>query len=306
MGPIVAIRDLRVTWTGPAATRAATSGGATLGAATSNSAIRGHSATGATTVLRGISLSIAAGEVVGITGETGSGRSTLLRCLVGIVPQLLPATVEGAIEVAGRDPRVTPVAEMARDVAIVLDDSEAQISQATVAEEVALGLESQAVPVGEMRTRVGEMLERVGLAGLGHRHPLTLSGGEQQRLAIACAVVMRPRLLLLDEPTANLDPRARRQLLGLITGLATDRSMTVVAVDHDVELLAEHADRIVVIEAGRVRFDGTPEVAFSALARSDPEASVPQVTSLAAILDPVGSPLPVTIDGAVRWFAARA
>ena len=168
MAPLVEIRDLSVTWT------------------------EGR-ATGTAIALDGISLTIDRGEVVGIVGETGSGRSTLLRCLIGIVPQLVSAVVGGMIEVAGRDPRVTPVAEMAGDVAIVLDDPEAQISQSTVAEEVALGLESLAVPVAEMRVRVGEMLQQVGLAGFEDRHPLTLSGGEQQRLAVACAVVVRPQ-----------------------------------------------------------------------------------------------------------------
>jgi energy-coupling factor transport system ATP-binding protein len=261
---------------------------------------------GAATALHDVSLSIDAGEVVGIVGETGSGRSTLLRCLIGIVPHLVPAAVEGDIAVAGRDPRVTPVAEMARDVAIVLDDPEAQVSQATVAEEVALGLENLAVPVAEMRARVRRMLEQVGLAGFEDRHPLTLSGGEQQRLAVACAVAVRPRLLLLDEPTGNLDPRAGRRLLGLVRDLAMERGITVVIVEHDVELLAEHVDRIVVLDAGRVRLDATPAAAFTALARSDPMASVPQVTAFAACLDPTASLLPVTTEGAVRWLAGRA
>ena len=243
---------------------------------------------------------------MGVVGETGSGRSTLLRCLIGIVPQLVPAVVEGAIAVAGRDPRITPVAEMARDVAIVLDDPEAQVSQATVAEEVALGLENLAVPVAEMRVMVREMLDQVGLAGFEERHPLTLSGGEQQRLAVACAVVTRPQLLLMDEPTGNLDARAGRHLLGLVRRLAVERGMTVVIVEHDVELLAEHVDRVVVLDAGRVRLDTTPAAAFSALARSDPTASVPQVTAFAARLDPDASLLPVTLEGAVRWLAGRA
>ena len=281
MAPLVEIRDLSVTWT------------------------EGRAA-GTAIALDGISLTIDPGGVVGIVGETGSGRSTLLRCLIGIVPQLVPAVVGGMIEVAGRDPRVTPVAEMARDVAIVLDDPEAQISQSTVAEEVALGLESLAVPVAEMRIRVREILEQVGLAGFEDRHPLTLSGGEQQRLAVACAVAVRPQLLLLDEPTANLDPRSARRLLGLVRELAAERGMTVVIVEHDVELLAEHVNRIVSLDAGRIRLDTTPAEAFSTLARSDREASVPQVTTLAASLGPAASLLPVTTEGAVRWLAGRA
>jgi energy-coupling factor transporter ATP-binding protein EcfA2 len=195
---------------------------------------------------------------------------------------------------------------MASDVAIVLDDPEAQISQSSVAEEVAVGLESLAVPVAEMRVRVHEVLEQVGLAGFGDRHPLTLSGGEQQRLAVACAVAVCPQLLLLDEPTANLDPRAGRRLLGLVRDLAAERGMAVVIVEHDVELLAEHVDRIISLDAGRIRLDATPTEAFSTIARADREASVPQVTALAASLDQDAPLLPVTTEGAVRWLAGRA
>jgi energy-coupling factor transporter ATP-binding protein EcfA2 len=117
---------------------------------------------------------------------------------------------------------------------------------------------------------------------------------------------VRPELLLLDEPTANLDPRAGRRLLGLVQQLAAERGMTVVIVEHDVELLAEHVDRIVSLDAGRIRLDAAPAEAFSALARLDCEASVPQVTALAAYLDPAVPLLPVTTEGAVRWLAGRA
>ena len=285
MGPLVAIRDLTVTWP------------------VSDSGADGSAGTPA---LAGITLTINAGEVVGVMGETGSGRSTLLRCLNGIVPHLVHATVEGAIDVAGRDPRVTPVAELARDVAIVLDDPEAQISQATVAEEVAFGLENLAVPVAEMRVRVHEALAQVGLAGFANRHPLTLSGGEQQRLAVAGAVAMRPRLLLMDEPTSNLDPRAARQLLRLVRRLAADGGMAVVIVEHDVELLAEHADRVIVLEGGRLAVDGTPEAVFATLAHMGRTTSVPPVTALAARLDPAATALPVTVEGAVGWLSGRA
>jgi energy-coupling factor transport system ATP-binding protein len=257
--------------------------------------------------LTGVTLSIAAGEVVGIVGETGSGRSTLVRALNGIVPRLVDARVDGRIDVAGLDPATTSVADMATVVAVVLDDAEAQMTQPTVADEVAFGLENLGVAVAEIRMRVAAALERVGLAGIAARHPLTLSGGEQQRLAIACAIAMRPRLLVMDEPTANLDPGSARRVFELARDVASMEPRTaVLIVAHDVELLAEHADRIVWIDRGRIRLDGPPGAVFAAIARTTSAMDVPAVTELCARLDVAAESLPVTVQQAVPWLRARA
>ena len=186
--------------------------------------------------------------MVGVVGATGSGRSTLLRTLMGIVPQLVPASVEGSLSVAGLDPSSTPVAAMAAVAALVLDDAEVQLSQLTVADEVAFGLENLGTPPAEMRRRVPEILERVGLAGFEERNPLSLSGGEQQRVAVACALVTRPRLLLLDDPASSLDPRTARTTFGLVTTLAAERGTAVLVATNDADLLAEHAGRLLVLD----------------------------------------------------------
>jgi energy-coupling factor transporter ATP-binding protein EcfA2 len=254
---------------------------------------------------------VAAGELVGVIGLTGSGKSTLLRCLAGIVPHLVPATVTGRIRVAGLDPRVESVGSMAGRVGLVLDDPDSQVSQPTVAEEVALGLESLAVPWSEMVSRVEAALEAVGLAGMGERSPATLSGGEQQRLAIACAMAMRPSVLAMDEPTANLDSGGSTAVYELARELSLDEGCAVLLADHDVERLAACADRVVVLDGGRVVADGPAGVV---LARADELAGrglrVPQVTELAALLAGSGTgasamPLPVTSDGAIDWLAGQ-
>ena len=278
----------------------------TGGAAISIDRLTFTHAQAATAALREVCLEIAEGELVGIVGANGAGKTTLLLALNGVVPHLLTGTRTGSVLVAGRDPVSTTVRDMARDVAMVFDDPAAQLSQPTVADEVALGLENLGVPWEAMGQRIGEALDAVGLAGLEARDPATLSGGEQQRLAIACAIAMRPRLLVMDEPTAGLDPAGRAAVYAIAARLNREDGITVVIADHAVEALAEHAHRIVVLDAGEVVLDGTPPAVFGALATT-PEhgAGVPEVTALAARLAPGGDrPVPVTLDEGAAWLAA--
>ena len=257
--------------------------------------------------LSGVTIEVAAGEYVGIIGLNGAGKTTLGLCLNGVVPHMLEAEVTGSLLVDGVDPRTRPVRDSARTVGIVFDNPEYQLSQPSVAEEVALGLENLGVAPAEMPARIAEALAFVGLYGLEDRSPFALSGGEQQRLALAAVLVMRPSILFLDEPTANLDPIGKADLLATVDRLHLERGMTVLVAEHEVEALAEHADRIVVLAEGRVALDGTPSRVF---ARVHQLAALglrpPQVTEFARVLDPLAHELPVTVGAAVAWLGARA
>jgi energy-coupling factor transport system ATP-binding protein len=254
--------------------------------------------------LGGIDLVVRVGEYVGIIGLNGAGKTTLGLCLNGVVPQLLPAEVDGRIDVAGSDPRQVPVREMAPSVGIVFDNPEFQLSQLTVAEEVAFGLENLGVDPSEMPARIGEALASVGLDGLEDRSPLELSGGQQQRLVIAAVIAMRPRILFLDEATSNLDPAGKDDVFE-IAGRLQREGMTVLIADHDVESLAQNADRIVVLDAGRIVMDGPPG---EVLGRVDELAAIglrpPQVTEFAHALRPTAIELPITVPAAVMWMDA--
>jgi energy-coupling factor transport system ATP-binding protein len=253
----------------------------------------------------GLDLEVATGEYIGIMGLNGAGKTTLGLCLNGVVPHALPAEVSGKLFVAGIDPRMRAVHDMARTVGIVFDNPEFQLSQLTVVEEVAFGLENLGVDPAEMPARIAEALALVGLEGVEERSPFSLSGGQQQRLALASVLVMRPTVLFLDEPTAYLDPVGKADVLAIADRLHGEGGMTVIVADHDVEALAEVADRIVVLDAGRVVMAGPPA---QVLARVDDLAlrglRVPQVTQFAHALRPDVRDLPVTVPGALAWLEA--
>jgi energy-coupling factor transport system ATP-binding protein len=256
--------------------------------------------------LSGVTLEVAAGEYVGIIGLNGAGKTTLGLCLNGVVPHMLEAEVGGSLLVDGVDPRTRPVRDSARTVGIVFDNPEYQLSQPTVAEEVAFGLENLGVAPAEMPARIAEALAFVGLDGLEERSPFALSGGQQQRLALAAVLVMRPSILFLDEPTSNLDPIGKAELLATVERIHRERGMTVLVAEHEVEALAEHADRIVVLAEGRVALDGAPGRVFAMV---DELAALglrpPQVTEFARALDPLARELPVTVGATVDWLGAR-
>ncbi len=264
-------------------------------------------AQGARPALSGINLEIARGEYVAVMGLNGAGKTTLGLCLNGIIPHMLMGEQTGQVRVDGKDPGIVVVREMARTVGIVFDNPEFQMSQITAAEEVALGLENLGVPAEEMPERIAAALRLVGLDGFEERAPMGLSGGQQQRLAIAAVLVMRPSILFMDEPTSNLDPLGKDEIFEIARHLNREEGMTVIVAEHEVEVLAEYADRIVVLHEGRIAMQGTPAEVLSRVAELDALGlRTPQVTEFAHALSGASADLPVTMDGTLRWLEARA
>lgn len=235
--------------------------------------------------LRSISLDIQKGEYVAILGLNGAGKTTFGLCVNGVVPTMLGGALEGTVTVAGLTVSDYAVREMAKVVGMVFDNPEFQMSQMSAAEEVALGLENSGVPYEEMRRIIPETLELVGLAGFEDRSPLALSGGQQQRLAIAAVLAMKPQILIMDEPTSNLDPIGKQEVFDMAAKLNRERGMTVIAIEHEVEVMARYADRVIVLDHGSVVMNGTPQEIFS---RVDDLAAlglrVPESAALATLL----------------------
>jgi energy-coupling factor transport system ATP-binding protein len=218
--------------------------------------------------VRGLDLRIAHGERVLLLGPSGAGKSTLLAALAGLLPEDSGES-EGSVEIDGLDPR------KARErVGIVFQDPETQLVMSRSGDDVAFGLENRGVPAGEIWPRVDEALARVGFPYPRDRSTAALSGGEQQRLALAGVLALRPGLLLLDEPTANLDPAGAALIRGAVAG-ALDADTTLLLVEHRVADALALVDRVVVLQpGGGVAADGPPGAVFAAHGTALAEAGV--------------------------------
>ena len=208
--------------------------------------------------LRGVTLSIGAGEFVAVLGANGSGKSTLARHLNAL---LLPS--DGHCRVRGMDTRDEALRwDIRQEVSMVFQNPDNQLIAAVVADDVAFGPENLGVPPAEIRRRVADALALVGMERYAQAAPHLLSGGQKQRIAIAGAIAMQTHALVLDEPTAMLDPRGRAEVLSAVERLHEEQGMTIVYITHFMEE-AIAADRIVLMDAGQVVMDGTPREIFS-------------------------------------------
>lgn len=254
--------------------------------------------------LDNVSLEVRKGEYVAIMGACGAGKTSLCLSMNGIIPHMMIGDMAGKVTVAGQDTAQTQVRELARTVGMVFDNPEFQLSQVTVREEIALGLENTGVPRDEMLRRINEVLAIVGLTGFQDRSPMELSGGQQQRLAIAAALAMYPRILVLDEPTSNLDPIGKEEVFAVAARLNRERGMTIVIAEQEVEVMAAYAHRIVVMSQGKIVLNGAPrEVMCQVEALDGYGTRPPQVTELAYRLERRGYPIkgyPVTLDQALE------
>lgn len=237
-------------------------------------------------VLRGVDLTVARGEFLALMGPTGVGKTTLCLALNGIVPQSTGGVISGEVTVLGHDARRTPVPELARHVGIVYQDPESQLFSATVEAEVAFGPENLGLPPGEIAERVAWALDVVGMRRSRGRPPTRLSGGQKQRVAIAAALAMLPQVLILDEPTAALDPLGRLEVFRVIEQLRSDRSMTIVMVSQDPEHVAAFADRVALMAEGRVVAEGAPADLFHRMELVDRVGvAAPQLAELSVALE---------------------
>ncbi|MDS1029110.1 ATP-binding cassette domain-containing protein [Bacillota bacterium LX-D] len=202
--------------------------------------------------LDNFNLEIMQGEFLVVIGENGSGKSTLCQCLNGIIPHGRGGSMEGKVMVHGMDTQKTSIIELAKVVGIVLEDPETQIFTTKVRNEVAFALENLRLPVNEIIERVNWALEGVGLQKFEDFHPQDLSGGQKQRLAIASVLAMRPKVIILDEPTSQLDPSAAKDILNLLVDLQKKYCLTIVLATHDLEEVAPMADRVCLLKEGKI------------------------------------------------------
>ncbi|MCI8469809.1 MAG: ATP-binding cassette domain-containing protein [Eggerthellaceae bacterium] len=221
---------------------------------------------GAEPVVRDVSLAIPDGCFVGITGPAGSGKSTLTYAVNGIIPHCYPGDFYGAVTVDGLDTVEASLTDISRLVGSVCQDIDSQMVATVVEDEVLYGLENFGVPRDEIPARVDEALAAMGISDLRHRTIDSLSGGQKQKVAVASVVALRPRVLVLDEPTAELDPASSVAVFDLLSRYAREHGTTVIVVEQKIALLSDYADMLVIVDGGQVRYAGAPD---EVLAHSD-------------------------------------
>ena len=201
-------------------------------------------------VLRDINLNVQPGEFLAITGPSGAGKSTLCQCLNGIIPHSYSGVIKGEVHVSGIRVRDSTVRQLCDHVGMMFQDPESQFIGMSVEEEVVFGPENLNLARDEIDHRMKWALNVVGMEGMRSKAPYELSGGQKQRVAIASALVMLPRILVLDEPTSELDPIGKAEVFSVVSELARDRNMTIIMVEHDTEEVAKYADRVILLEHG--------------------------------------------------------
>ena len=240
------------------------------------------------TALDGISLEIAVGEFLGVTGTTGSGKSTLCLALNGLVPHATGGSIGGDVLIGDWNTKRVKVPQLATRVGLVFQDPESNLVGLSVEDEIAFGPENLGVPPAEIAERIDWALALVGMSGERERSANQLSGGQKQRVAIAAVLAMRPEVLVLDEPTAQLDPVGKYEVASAIETLRRELGsrLTVVMVEQDAELLAQFADRVVVLDAGQIVMQGAPNEVFARVAELRRlGVAVPQLAEVAVRLN---------------------
>ncbi len=218
---------------------------------------------GEETAIEGLSLRVEQGEFVLLTGPSGCGKSTLARCLVGLIPHSSEARMSGRVMVDGLVTEEHKVAKLATHVGLVFQNPATQLFSLTVAEEIAFGPRNLDLPPEDVAERCRFAMKATGIEHLSERAIKTLSGGEQQRLAIAAVLAMRPKVLVLDEPTSNLDLKGTKAVLETLHRLRCEYGLTILIIEHRLSEAGRFADRVLVMNQGKIVLDGAPESVFN-------------------------------------------
>ena len=244
----------------------------------------------------GASFTVDAGEVVLLLGPSGSGKSTLALALNGLIPQAIPAALEGSVLVAGLDTTVETVGRLSAHVAMVFQDPDAQIVTGTLLDEVCFGPENLRVPKEEVLARAETALRRVGLWERRQDNPDVLSGGGRQRLAIACALALGSPVIVLDEPTANLDPAGIEEVYAALADLVADGDRSIVLVEHNLDAAIDLVDRVVVLDHdGTMVVDGDVRTVLTTRAQELADLGVWLPVATIAGMRLGVEPLPLTV-----------
>lgn len=257
--------------------------------------------------IRNVSLNIEEGKFYGVVGENGSGKTTLCAILRGFAPSFYQGEIQGEVLVYGK-PIGEYGGELATKIGYVFQNPFTQISgvKETVFEEVAYGLENFGVPVEEIVERVEAIMKLTHIDSLAEKNPLELSGGQMQRVALASVLVLEPDILIIDEPTSQLDPQGTESVFEIIK-MMKDKKKTIILVEHKIDLIAEYADEVLVLRGGKLIAGGDKAQVLSDISLMEQGVQLPQMAILGSRLKEKGFPIseiPVTEKRAVEIISA--
>lgn len=250
-----------------------------------------------------VSVTIQRGEFVIVTGPSGCGKTTICRCFNGLIPHFYGGKLDGDISVAGLRVNEHQIYEMAKYVGLVFQNPENQLFALSVEKDVAFGLENLGMPRDGLRERVDWALQMTGIEDLRDRAPHELSGGQQQRVAIACVLAMQPDVVVLDEPTSFLDPLGAQKIFEVINSLNKKLGITVILVEHRLDLASKYADHVIIMNEGRIVLDGKPREVFTSDTARLVGVGIPKATQLWQMLQESGISLneaPINLEEATR------
>ncbi|MFW9830677.1 MAG: energy-coupling factor ABC transporter ATP-binding protein [Candidatus Thorarchaeota archaeon] len=255
-----------------------------------------------TTVLDDISLVIPRGAFFGLVGPSGCGKTTLARCLNGLIPHFHPGRLEGTVMISGLNTQDHHAHELAQKVGLVFQNPENQLIAPTVERELAFGPENLGLSREIIRNRVDTLLSQMYIEELRDKAPYELSGGEQQRVAIAAVLALEPEILILDEPTANLDPLSAFETLNLLASINQKMQLTILLIEHRLELVLPHIQELVVLDKGRIAKQGPPDQVVGDSSVANLGVSIPNVIQLVKrVKHPrIQKATPLSVDQAVK------
>lgn len=241
--------------------------------------------------IENVDITVEKGEFAILTGPSGCGKTTLCRCMNGLIPNFYSGNLEGELEIDGVSVKGKSTAELATRVGFVFQNPENQLFSLSVERDVAFGLENLGVPREEALERVEWAMNATGITDLRNKAPYELSGGQQQRAAIAGVLAMRPSIMILDEPTSFLDPKSAEEIVGVIAKLNRDLNLTTLLVEHRLDIVSRYANRVIVMDKGKVALDGPPSEVYGDTARLI-GIGLPRVTMLFHLLRSDGFNIP--------------
>lgn len=236
--------------------------------------------------LDNITFSIQSGEFIGIIGKNESGKSSLCQAIAGLIPNFYKGAYGGKIIIDDLEVKNVEVDELCKKVGIIFQNPFNQVtgSKLTVYEEISFGLENMGIPRDEMILRIDEAMELLDISKYKDRYPFDLSGGQMQRMAIASIIAMRPEIIILDEPTSQLDPQGREEVFQAVQKLSK-QGITIIMVEHNMEKIAAYSDRIALLEHGKLIAIDTPQIIYSRDDLQDYGVEAPIFTQIGRKLD---------------------